>query len=432
VSTRWLSMLALLAVVGCGAPLTRSATAVGHAGPSALTAYLLPRAAMQAHVRFGALSELEPHGNGLRVLTTLAGEALPDALDLSGPCGIETPEALDELAVSVDADGVLFAARTPLRDAAARRCALALSPDARETTFEGRDAVRIGDLVAVAERGLVLLGSESHVRAALEEPPGGAKADAMESLGAASDAYVRVYSQLEDGLYAAGLMQLGAAGDGLEMRYALFSKTVEDADLIDRRYRSTLGLMRDRPESAVAELVPLIDRLDVRRSVGAATVVRAEIPRKGTVEAIADMVELHRRVEIGLSLWRHFENAESQLHRIAQALVDHVAREREQKRPARFPPSAGPTPSELPPSNGTVMTRHDWRDPTWVLLGHALEGPVFHRYELVVDPTRRRATLRASSDLDGDGDPFVLELTLTIRRDGTVDVGDIEVAGKRR
>jgi hypothetical protein len=429
VSARWLLTLVLI-IAGCGAVPPRSAT-VGRTEGSPLTAYLLPRAGMQAHVRLGALSELEPHGNGLRVLAILTGEALPD-LDLSEPCGIETNTAIDELALSVDSDGVLLAARTPLRDSAAHRCAMALSPEARETTFEGRSAVRIGDLIAIAERGLVLLGSEDHVRAALDAPPGGTKADAMESLGAPGDAYVRVYSHSEDGLYTGGLMQLGAAGEGLEMRYALFSKTVEDADLIDRRYRSTLGLMRDRPESAVAKLVPLIDRLDVRRSVGAATVVRAEIPRNGTVEAIADMVELHRRVEIGLSLWQHFENAESQLHRIAKALVDHVAREREHKRPARFPPSAGPTPSALPPSDGTVMTRHDWRDPTWVLLGQALEGRVFHRYELQVDPTRRRATLRASSDFDGDGEPFVIELILTIGPDGTVAVGDVQVIGTPR
>src|SRR5690606_37154529 len=113
----------------------------------AITAYLLPRAGMQAHVRLGALAELEPHGNGLRVLGVLAGDALPDELDLSGPCGVDTTAAIDELAVSVDADGVLLAAHTTLRDAAARRCAMALSPDARESTFEGRDAVRLGDFV---------------------------------------------------------------------------------------------------------------------------------------------------------------------------------------------------------------------------------------------------------------------------------------------
>lgn len=429
-TARRLILAALLVASGCGGlePRSSAASRVATApARSALSAYLLPRGGMHAHVRFDALSALAPDGDGLAALQQITGETLPEELDLSARCGRSTSEAIDELTASVDEDGVLVSARTTLRDVAARRCALALSPDAREATFAGRPAVRVGDLVVVASDGLVLLGSEDHVRAALERPPGDDGADPMEALGAPGDSLLRVYARTGEGLQAGGLMQLTPTPEGLEMRYALFAATVADADVIDRRYRSTLTLMRERHGPTLGELLPVIDRLEVRRSVGAATVVRAQVPRTEALPALTKISEVHRRVEAGLAVWGHIERAETQLDGLAQALVAYVAREREKKRPARFPPSVGPTPAALPPADGLAMTRHDWRHPTWVLLGHALEGRVFHRYEIQVDPYRRRATLRASSDLDGDGEPLVLQRVLTIRQDGTVEIGKVEV-----
>lgn len=416
----------VVALIACGPRRAESPRAPAPRADAALTAFLLPRATMHAHVRMDALSALAPDGDGLKVLASLSADALPEALDLSSTCGIATAEAIDELAVSVDAEGVLMAVRTPLRDVAARRCAMALSRAAEATRFEGREAVRIDDLVVVVDGGLVLLGSEAHVRDALEAPPGGTKADPMETMGAPPEAFVRVHSQLDDeGLYAGGLMQLGPAGDDVALSFALFSPTVTDADQLDHRYRKTLGLLREQHAEALRQLVPLMDRVEVQRSVGATTLVRAILPDDDLVTSIGRMSELHHRIEAGLVVWRYIEFAESQLHQLAQALADHVARERDKGRPARFPPSAGPTPATPPPLEGTAMTRHDWRDPTWVILGHALEGQVFHQYQLEVHPSRRKATLRARSDLDADGVPFVLEIELTIQRDGTVAIGTL-------
>jgi hypothetical protein len=103
--------------------------------------------------------------------------------------------------------------------------------------------------------------------------------------------------------------------------------------------------------------------------------------------------------------------ADQLLGYLAARIAAHVAAT------GRVPPtSAGPSP-RTPCCEQGGTCRPDpamWDQPGWRELAFSIDGPHRYSYQYVPDPSGLAATLRAVADLDCDGAPSVIELTLSV------------------
>jgi hypothetical protein len=78
--------------------------------------------------------------------------------------------------------------------------------------------------------------------------------------------------------------------------------------------------------------------------------------------------------------------------------------------------AAGPTPARGCCEQGGVCEPDAaaWASPGWRELGFSVDGPHRFQYHYAPDPSGLSATLRAIGDVDCDGAPRVVELTLSI------------------
>jgi hypothetical protein len=112
--------------------------------------------------------------------------------------------------------------------------------------------------------------------------------------------------------------------------------------------------------------------------------------------------------------------AKNTVGQIAKDLVAYAT----QLPPARmrFPPSAPLTPKQVPSGSKTPVTDADWSHPTWKAIGFSLTDPVYYSYEIVTAPGGKKAIVRATGDLDGDGARSHFSLELRIDAKGEVSV----------
>jgi hypothetical protein len=80
----------------------------------------------------------------------------------------------------------------------------------------------------------------------------------------------------------------------------------------------------------------------------------------------------------------------------------------------RMPASAPPTPAQVPRGQKSVVPESAWQHPTWKAIGFSIADPVYFSYQIITARGGRRATVRATGDLDGDGieSRYSLELQL--------------------
>ncbi len=111
--------------------------------------------------------------------------------------------------------------------------------------------------------------------------------------------------------------------------------------------------------------------------------------------------------------------AKNTLGAIVSGLLACVEREDEHGRRAeRFPPSAPPTPPDIPRGVKAVPDENTWSHPTWGTIKFSMSSPVYLSYEVDTSPDGRTAVARARGDLGGDGKIIIFERTVSFGPDG--------------
>jgi len=88
----------------------------------------------------------------------------------------------------------------------------------------------------------------------------------------------------------------------------------------------------------------------------------------------------------------------------------------------RVPPqAAGPTPAQTCCDRGGVCEPDpaDWSAPGWKALAFSIDGAHRYQYAYVPDPGGRAAVLRATGDVDCDGEAATYELEIRIEGSGS-------------
>jgi hypothetical protein len=80
----------------------------------------------------------------------------------------------------------------------------------------------------------------------------------------------------------------------------------------------------------------------------------------------------------------------------------------------KFPPSAPPTPKDVPKGAKFKPDDKTWSHPTWKLLRFEMTQPMYYSYEVQTAPDGKSCVVRAHGDLNGDGKQSTFEMKLTI------------------
>lgn len=91
-------------------------------------------------------------------------------------------------------------------------------------------------------------------------------------------------------------------------------------------------------------------------------------------------------------------------------------------------PSAPTTPAEIPRGLEVVDPPGTWDGALWRALGFSIEEP--HRYSYAITTGADGFRVTARGDLDGDGTASEFGMVGTFRPDGTVELGDLEIASE--
>lgn len=112
--------------------------------------------------------------------------------------------------------------------------------------------------------------------------------------------------------------------------------------------------------------------------------------------------------------------AEARAHvaQISQRLREHA----EGAGQGSLPKSAPLTPAKVPPGTKIRSDRSAWQHPSWRAIDYFIEREHYFAYEFVTAKDRKSAVVRAHGDLNGDGNITLIESTVTVQKDGTVQV----------
>jgi hypothetical protein len=91
----------------------------------------------------------------------------------------------------------------------------------------------------------------------------------------------------------------------------------------------------------------------------------------------------------------------------------------------RIPVSIPATPAAIPGVEPLVDPAGTWDAPAWHALDFRHNGPHYYVYSLTSD--RTSFTVRATGDLDGDGDQSVFSITGRIAPNGTIQLGNLQI-----
>jgi hypothetical protein len=103
----------------------------------------------------------------------------------------------------------------------------------------------------------------------------------------------------------------------------------------------------------------------------------------------------------------HAREAEELLDYVADRVAAQVALT------GAVPPlAAGPTP--VPSGGACDADATAWSSPGWQQLGFSIDGSYRYTYQYLPDPSGASAVVRATGDLDCDGNGSLFELRLTV------------------
>ena len=354
--------------------------------------------------------------------------------DLTGRCGVNLLEAIDEVVVARTGPGDdedVTLARVHADDAAVLRCVTSML-HGKPATIGLDPAVRFEPTgVAVVVEGVTILGSEANVSAAIKAirahdsavPKPARGLDLGPSVvasvalsgpgfgGISSGAGVFEMDDHHLAIRAEGSVASAARATALvhEARAGIDSATVE------------LGAA---PEGAGDALRAYLARIHVDAN---GERVHAEMELAGGAEAQAALVGTLSAVSIyavrQYLAQAKLAEAKNSVGAIARGLQAYMEMEDlKGKRPTRFPPSAPPTPAKVPSGTKFAPDESTWSHATWKAIRFEMVSPSYYSYEIITSKDGHTATVRAHGDLDGDGKLSTIERTLTIEKNGDVVV----------
>lgn len=407
------------------------ARAATPAATSTLLAAVPLDAMFVARINGNALRSAPIYANAMRAIQ--AFPLVQRRLDeLDGQCGVNLLELTDEIVIArtgLGDDEDVTLARVRADDAAVLGCVTNMLHGA-PTKIGNDPAVRISrGAVAVVVEGVTILGSDGNVAAAIKSvrahdttAPSPARAlDLGPSTVVAFLLSGPGYGGVTSGT---GVLEMDAHHLALRAVGGLASEG--QATMLAQQARATidrtsaqLGAAPDGAGEALKSYLALIH-------VGAdGARLHAEMDLPGGADAQVKLVGTLS--SIGIYAVRQYlaqaklAEAKSSVGAISRDLAAYMETEDVKgKRPARFPPSAPPTPAKVPSGTKFVPDASTWSHPTWKAIRFEMEMPSYYSYEIITSKDGRTATVRAHGDLNGDGKLSTIERTLTLGKDGTV------------
>lgn len=406
------------------------------AASSALLAAVPSNTRVVVRVDGRALRAAPIYGQALGALAAFEG-AKKRVDDFHASCGINLLETIDEVVYARTGAGEtedVTLARVRADDAAVLRCAASLL-DGKPSKLEGTPAVRFvsGETpgVVVVFSGVTIIGTEDHVSAALGalrshasallEPARGLDLGpaAVVSFSVSGNGYGSISS-------GTGVLEIDASH--IALRTLIGFPSAAEASAFEAQANTgisgislELGATPGGAGEALRDYLTRVhiaaDGPHVRGSLELQGGVQAQTQLVGTLSAVA--IHAVRRYLAQSKL----AEAKSTVSYISRTLASYMEQEDAKgKRPLRFPPSAPPTPAQVPSGAKFRPDASTWGHPTWKALHFEMEMPMYYSYEIITSKDGRTATVRAHGDLDGNGKLSTIERTLTLAKDGSVTV----------
>lgn len=402
-----LAPLALTAVLGCGgeaSPEVRAAERLKSARP--LDAVPV-RATFAAHLDLKKLRAAELSGFVPSLVAVTPGGAAYGALTRA--CGVAPVDAFQDVTFAAGDDGIVVAAELGVAEDLALRC-IAEALSGTPSQFQERPAVRLGGtppLFAITTARMLLVGNEGPLAHALDlEGAHATLADCLRTDG--------------DVLGAACGAPPATLGLGRELRLRARSGKGTLAVDATTTFDDPKGLaaLRDRHERAKRSVEnqdkPMRDAVSSIRIGGSGSTGTINFGTSGD-----PLAQVGYLIALGTGLAHAAENdalrakteeARTTLAKIADALKKAAGTPR--ARGPVFPAAAPPVPVEVPRGTEHAPTADDFATPTWKDLGISMAEPFRYQYEIAVSSDRRKATVRARGDLNGDGESSLFEIVL--------------------
>lgn len=418
------------------AAVTAAPEAAAPTASSALLAAVPSNAMVVVRIDGRALRAAPIYAQALAALAVFDG-AQKRVDDFHARCGINLLETIDEVVYARTGAGEtddVTLAHVRADDAAVLRCAASLL-DGKPSRLEGAPAVRFvsGETpgVAVVASGVTIIGTENHVSAAL----GALRAHATAlpeparalDLGPAAVVSFSVSGAGYGGISSgSGVIEMDASHVALRA-VAGFPSAAEASAFAAQAHTGISGASLElgaAPGGAGEALRDYLTRIHIDTD---GPRVRGGLELQGGAQAQTQLVSTLSAVGI-YAVRRYLTQAKlAEAKNTVSAIARDLAAYMEMadargKHPARFPPSAPPTPAQVPSGNKFRPDASTWSHPTWKAIHFEMEMPMYYSYEIITSKDGRTATVRAHGDLNGDGKLSTIERAVTLAKDGSVTV----------
>ncbi len=352
-------------------------------------------------------------------------EALPD--DVGAPvkklvtrCGTAPWGAVDQLAWSGSKDEeFVVVAKLAVGPDVAMTCIENLTGRATEVTVGRAKGLKVGPIRVVA-RGNMLVGG---VGKPFDDVLAGVDAGAAPLLGQVTPQKDQALRVAVDGADIPGapfkdarvVMTSGATRFAFETDVTATSELAAKA--LELKAKSSLdelaALSKTGPKLPPISLVRTGDVLHVALTQDGDA--KQQLAMLGVLSAVA--TNGMRRYLMSAKT----AEAKNTVGAIARATVAYIEREtidaRGKMAPHLCPPNAAPVPKEVPKGNKYASAPQDW-NATWADLRFAMSDPQYYRYRVDTAPNRKKCTVVAEGDLDGNGKLSKFSLTIELDKNG--------------
>jgi hypothetical protein len=411
----------------------RAAIAPASAASSALLAGVPANAFFVARINGKVLRAAPIYATAMRSI-----QAFPMAQaridDFNARCGLSLLDAIDEIVlarIGTGDDEDVTLARVHADDAAVLRCVTSLL-HGKPATIGQDPAVRFEpDHVAVVVEGITIVGTEANVTAAIKAirahdavvPKPARPLDlgpsAVASFALSGPGIGGVSSGA--GVFEMDESHLALRADGRVASADEATRLVQQAHATIDGAKAELGIAPDGSGEALQAYLSRVkvsadgDHVHAEMDMGGGA--QAQTALVGTLSAVSIYAIRQYLIQAKLS------EAKNTVGAITRGLMSYMEMEDATgHRPKRFPPSAPPTPANVPSGNKYVPDASTWSHPTWKAIRFEMVSPTYYSYEVITSKDGHTATVRAHGDLDGDGKLSTIERTVTIGKNGDVAV----------
>jgi hypothetical protein len=337
---------------------------------------------------------------------------------LADACDLDADEDVREVSLSrVSEDELLVAARLNKSAPAIVRCVAHQGYD--RTDMNGRPAVHVDDfdLIAVDEH-VIVVGNASGLDTVLE----GASPRWLEAFGRPDGTLAEMHFTANTGVLWMVSVGLRAQDEKLTIVSTFRGKTTHDADFMLNTIRESLAdvandVASEQTKRHRKRIRRWLSRAEVRRRVVQGVELTLPLPARGKrAERYAEALKVFmKKLGTRIDSKKSELGARTILWTLAEKVQKHAAENKSGWTHMPTMPSSAPLTPSAVPSGATVTSGAEvWRHHTWKTLHFALTGEHRYAYQIVTSPDRRRTTIRAVGDHDGDGTTQTLELDVSV------------------